>query len=56
MEGQALRQGVHGQFIEQILHELAVERERLKVEMDAPLRVQVLGDSNSPAAVPESPD
>jgi hypothetical protein len=40
--------------LERILHGVADERERLKVELDNPrLRVTIQGDKDSPAAVPE---
>ena len=42
--------------IEHILHNVAEERERLKIELKADLRVKVLGDPNFPAAVPTCPD
>ena len=41
---------------EEILHSVVVERERLRIELNAPTRVKVLGDRNAPAAVPECPD
>lgn len=42
---------------ERILRGVTDERERLKIELDNPrLRVTVVGDPNSPAAVPENPD
>jgi uncharacterized protein involved in exopolysaccharide biosynthesis len=42
--------------IERILHGVAEELETLRVELKAKPRVQVLGDPNSPAAVPTCPD
>ncbi len=42
--------------IEQILHDLSVQKEMLRVELTARPRVTKLGDQNAPAAVPESPD
>ncbi len=39
-----------------ILQRVAEERETLRVELKSPQRVKVLGDPNSPAAVPECPD
>jgi transcriptional regulator of heat shock response len=42
--------------IERILNGVAAERETLRVELKAANRVKVLGDSYSPAAVPENPD
>ncbi len=42
--------------IERILRAVAVERETQRVELSAAPRVKVLGDRNSPAAVPEGPD
>ena len=42
--------------VERILREVGEERERLRVELKSPRRVEILGDPNSPAAVPESPD
>ena len=43
--------------LERILRGVADERERLKIELDNPrLRVTVVGDKDSPAAVPEQPD
>jgi hypothetical protein len=44
------------EIAERILHAVAEERERLKVELDSPPRVSILGDKASPAAVPENPD
>ena len=41
---------------ERILHDVAAERETLRIELKAPPRVRVLGDANAPAAVPESAD
>ncbi|MGA2256480.1 MAG: hypothetical protein ABSG53_17665 [Thermoguttaceae bacterium] len=43
-------------LIQEILRAVAAEQEMLKVELSAGARVQVLGDMNAPAAVPESPD
>jgi capsular exopolysaccharide synthesis family protein len=40
--------------IERILHGVAEERERLRVELKSANRVTVLGDQNSPAAIPEN--
>ena len=40
--------------IERILRGVAEEKERLRVELNAPDRVKVLGDPNAPAAVPEN--
>ncbi len=40
--------------IEHILHNVAEERERLRVELMSKPRVQVRGDPNAPAAVPEN--
>ena len=42
--------------IERVLRTVAEERERLTVELKAGPRVSILGDRNSPADVPESPD
>jgi hypothetical protein len=43
--------------LERILHNLAEEREHLKIELNAPSRVVVWGDDpTSPASVPEKPD
>jgi capsular exopolysaccharide synthesis family protein len=39
--------------IERILHGVVDERERLKVELKSPSRINVWGDKNAPAAVPE---
>ncbi|MGO9114476.1 MAG: polysaccharide biosynthesis tyrosine autokinase [Thermoguttaceae bacterium] len=40
--------------IERLLHGAAEERERLRVELRSRNRVEVLGDPNAPAAVPEN--
>ncbi len=40
--------------VQTILHGVAEERERLRVELKSPQRVKILGDPNSPAAVPEN--
>ena len=40
--------------IERILHGVAEERERLRVELKSPPRVKIHGDPNAPAAVPEN--
>src|SRR5208282_1747850 len=40
--------------IERVLHGVADERERLRVELKSKARVKVLGDENSPAQVPEN--
>ncbi|MEI8373570.1 MAG: AAA family ATPase [Planctomycetota bacterium] len=40
--------------IERILHGVAEERERLRVELKSAPRVAVLGDRNAPAAIPEN--
>lgn len=40
--------------IERILHNVNEEKERLRVELSAPRRVNVLGDKTAPAAVPET--
>ncbi len=42
--------------IERIVHNIAQERARLRIELKAIPRVQVRGDRNSPAAVPTHPD
>ena len=43
--------------LERILHGVADERERLKVELEYPRpRITIVGDPSSPAAVPENPD
>jgi hypothetical protein len=42
--------------IERTLRKVVDERERLKIDLKAPSRVQVVGDKNAPAAVPENPD
>lgn len=42
--------------LERVLHAVAEERERLRVELRAPSRVRILGDPNQPADVPENPD
>ena len=39
-----------------VLHCLAEEREKLRIEVNAPSRVRVIGDPQAPASVPESPD
>jgi hypothetical protein len=41
---------------ERILHTVVEERERLKIELQSPPRVSIVGDKNMPAAVPENPD
>jgi len=41
---------------ERVLHDVADERERRRVKLKSKGRVKVLGDQNSPANVPESPD
>ena len=38
------------------LQEVVDERDRLKVDLQSPTRVSILGDRNMPAAVPENPD
>lgn len=52
----ALMAKVDVENVERILRSVSEERERLRVELKAEPRVMVLGDRNSPAAVPESPD
>jgi hypothetical protein len=42
--------------VERILQAVVDERERLKIELQSPPRVSVMGDRNAPAAVPENPD
>ncbi len=42
--------------IERVLRTVAEEREALTIELKARPRVSILGDRNSPADVPESPD
>ena len=42
--------------VERILRAVTEEREVLRVELKAGSRVRVLGDRNSPAAIPECPD
>jgi chromosome segregation ATPase len=39
-----------------ILNTLAEERDRLQIELNAPSRVTILGNPDSPAEVPEKPD
>jgi polysaccharide biosynthesis transport protein len=53
----ALMQMEDIRVLEQMVHALAVERESLKVELNSPPRVVILGDNpRSPATVPEKPD
>jgi len=42
--------------VEKVLQEVTEERERLRVELNAPLQVQILGDEAAPARVPDKPD
>jgi hypothetical protein len=42
--------------LEQVLRDVTLERETLRIELKAGPRVVVLGDRNSPAAIPECPD
>ena len=42
--------------IERVFHAVQEEKETLRVELRSKNRVEVLGDKNSPATVPESPD
>jgi hypothetical protein len=44
------------QSLERVLARIADERELLRVNLSALPRVRVVGDSNNPAPVPESPD
>ncbi len=42
--------------LQKILQDVAEEKELLRVEVDAPTRVEIVGERSAPAAVPESPD